>query len=114
MSPVTRGMPCAETFTPRTMLPPPTDTDADAECLRGHRIGGDPARGGLVDAEAVRAHQGLAGDLHHDASVDRLGHGALSDRRPVVRNGPDATRRIRRCRAWNYSESCFSTPSPTA
>jgi hypothetical protein len=39
-------------------------------------IGGDAFEGRLVDAGAVRARQGLTGDLDEHASVDRLSHGA--------------------------------------
>ena len=51
------------------------NSDADAQRLGGDEIGGDALERWLMDAEAVRAHQGLAGDLDDHASVDRLSHG---------------------------------------
>ena len=51
------------------------DSDADAERLGGDEIGGDALESRLVDAEAVRARQGLTGDLDDHASVNRLSHG---------------------------------------
>ena len=53
------------------------DADGDPERLRRHQIGRDTFERGLVDAEALGPHQGFAGDLHDDASVDRLGHDPL-------------------------------------
>ena len=44
-------------------------------CGGGDQIGGDALKRWLVDAEAVRSHQGFAGDLDDDASVNRLSHG---------------------------------------
>jgi len=96
VSPVGRDTPREETSTPRTMLPPPITTATSMPSWRAAiRSSAMRSMVGLVDTERVRAGQIFAGQLDHDATIDRLSHDAIAflsraGRRPADRT-PDVS-----------------------
>ena len=77
-SPVTRSIPAEAALIPRKMLPPPTTSASSTPMAWIAAISSESTPHDVgIDAEARRAHQGLARELEQDPAVaQRVSHAA--------------------------------------